>query len=86
MGTMLAVGDNIIIDGLLWVVEQFRGENDKLAYARHEETNRGIWFSAGEAMAIGGSLWGLPGRIEAPAAKSASVVASPASADVRLNG
>jgi hypothetical protein len=80
MEPTLEIGSVIIIDGLAWVVESFRGET--LAYARNEQEKKAIWFARHEAKVLGAGLFGLPGRIEAPVATpSATVVAGVAAVD-----
>lgn len=80
----LELNSKIVIDGLLWQVERFQGEN--VARAVHMDSNRAIWFDKREVKHMGGELFGLPGRIEAPVLKAeASVVAGVAKADISTN-
>jgi hypothetical protein len=85
MDTPLIIGSRIIIDGLVWTIESFRGA---AARATHEEQpGKAIWFSAAEAQRLSAGLWALPGRMEPPTVNpAASVVASVAAASVTLNG
>ncbi|MGL4649662.1 MAG: hypothetical protein ACRC1H_09670 [Caldilineaceae bacterium] len=81
----LEIGSVVIIDGIAWTVDAFKG--DVLAYARSEEHHKAIWFNRTEVIAMGAGLWALPGRIEPPAAApAASVVASVAMGNVTMNG
>lgn len=83
MDETLAIGSVIIIDGTLWTVAEFRGY---AAGARHDGSGRTIWFDSREAIMLGPSLWGLPGRIEPPAVNpEASVVVQPAEADIGVD-
>lgn len=82
MDETLAVGSVVIIDGVAWTVAEFRGH---AAGARHDGSGRSIWFDSREATVLGAGLWGLPGRIEPPAANpDASVVTQPAEADLGI--
>lgn len=85
MSKTLEIGTVVIIDGVAWTVESFKGDAARAVHT--DDASKAVWFDRREAKPLAASLWGLPGRIEPPAVTTgASVVASVAVASTAANG
>lgn len=83
MDKALELGSLVIIDGQVWTVESFPKANT--ARATSETAGRAIWFAVADVAYLGGGLFGMPGRIEAPAVQGAQATIVADAAVATLN-